>query len=220
MDEPRAALYFDFISPYSYLAFSLIERSTELPPSRFELKPVALGSVFSSLGVKGPGEVPHRRRHGLADVLLLAQHYGIPLEGPPKHPFNSLYALRAVAAVTEPALRFDLALRLFRASWGAGQDLESAEVLRRCFEASGLDFDPEEVAGRRETRLAIKENTKALLARGGFGVPSFVWREQLLFGHDRLELLGALMTGAVRPDIDELEARLARPQPGSVKRDD
>lgn len=211
MNAEPIQLYFDLISPYSYLAFSLIQARADLDPAWFELRPVVLGSLFSALGVKGPGEIPHRRRHGLEDVLLLAQHYGLPLAGPPKHPFNSLYALRAVCAVSEPARRFELALELFRAAWGRGEDLEDLAVLRRCYGALGLDLDPEEVASRRETRQALKDNTKELLGCGGFGVPSFRRGEQLLFGHDRLDLLLALRSGSVRRDSARLESLLARP---------
>jgi 2-hydroxychromene-2-carboxylate isomerase len=215
MSGALVPFYFDLISPYSYLAISLIDRRSDLPTSMFELRPVALGSVFSALEVMGPGDVPYRRRYGLADVLLLAQHYGLPLEGPPRHPFNSLYGLRAVSAVEAPEQRFDLALRLFQAAWGEGLDLEKADVLSRCFEEVGLDFDPEEVASRRETRQAIKSHTQSLLAAGGFGVPTFDVAGQLLFGHDRFELLLALVSGAVRPEPEKLERLLARPRPGA-----
>lgn len=211
--------YFDLISPYSYLAISLIQTREDLEPAWFEPRPVVLGSVFSALGVKGPGEIPHRRRHGLDDVLLLAQHYGLPLAGPPKHPFNSLYALRAVCAVPEAGRRFELAHELFRACWGRGEDLEDLQVLRRCYLARGLDFDPEEVASRRETRQALKASTKELIERGGFGVPSFLLGDQLLFGHDRLELLLALREGRVRRDPEHLEALLARARTSSISGD-
>lgn len=208
--------YFDLISPYSYLAISLVEARAELDVAWFDPKPVVLGTVFSQLQVRGPGEIPHRRRHGLEDVLLLAQLHGLPLAGPPKHPFNSLYALRAVSAVPEPTRRFALALELFRACWGRGEDLEDMEVLSRCYSRLGFDFDPEEVASRRETRQALKLNTQELLAAGGFGVPSFVVGGQLVFGHDRLELVRALYEGRVFPEPEKLARLLARPRPGGL----
>jgi len=210
-----AKFYFDFLSPYSYLASQLItKRYTQLD---LEYRPVVLGTMLSKLGAQGPGEIPSRRRIGLEDLILLAQHFDIPLEGPPTHPFNSIYALRSVCAVSDHESRRKLTNSYFRATWAEGKSLEDLSVLRECLAELGIDHDPEEIATTREYRAALKQNTKDALAAGAWGVPSFVVDDLVFFGHDRLELLEAYMSGKLSKEPSKLEDLLARPQPGRIK---
>lgn len=208
--------YFDFISPYSYLASALIEREPRYAALPFELRPVVFGSVLAKLGAKGQGEIPARRRLGMADVLLLAKHYGVPLEGPPTHPFNSVYALRSVSAVADPVARRALMHRYFLATWGEGRSLEDLAVLRDCLRDVGIEQDPEAAATTREAREALRANLASLLELGGWGVPTFVVDDVLLWGHDRLPLLAELCAGKLALDRPKLEELLARPQPGRI----
>lgn len=210
----RVRFYFDFISPYSYLASQLVRRA---PYDGLDLEyvPVTFGSILGKLGTKGPGEIPNRRKHQLMDVLLLARHFHLPLVGPPTHPFNSVYALRSVCAVEEPKLRADLTTAYFAAAWGAGEALDDLGVLRRISAEVGVDHDPEEVATTREVRAALKANTAALMELGGWGVPTFEVDGLLFWGQDRL---GVLMEYLERGDapVAERDAMLGRPQPGRI----
>lgn len=215
MPGPKIQLYFDFISPYSYLASQLIARRPEYQALELVYRPVVFGTMLSRLGTKGPGEIPSRRRQGLQDVLLLAQLYDIPLAGPPTHPFNSLYALRSVCAAPSDK-QGPLTAAYFAATWGRGESLEDMAVLRRCLAEVGVTQDPEEAASARENRAAVKANTAELLERGGWGVPSFWLDDLLLFGHDRLPLLVAYAEGRVQQAPAQLDELLARPQPGRI----
>jgi 2-hydroxychromene-2-carboxylate isomerase len=216
----RARFYFDFISPYSYLATALIARRAEFNSIELEMRPVVFGSVLSKLGAKGPGEIPARRKAGLADVLMLADLYGIPLAGPPVHPFNSIYALRSVCAVVDEHERRTLARAYFEKTWAEGESLEDLDVLRGVLAELGIAQDPEEAATSSDNRRMLKLYTEELLAFGGWGVPTFVVGEgedrKLFFGHDRLELLTAVLQGRARLDETKLAELLARPQPGRI----
>lgn len=211
---PAVRFYFDFISPYSYLASQLVGRAP-YDTLALDYRPVVFGSMLSRLGTKGPGEIADRRRHQLMDVLLLARHHGIPFEGTPTHPFNAIYALRSVCAVPDPDLRAKLATAYFEAAWGHGEALDDLDTLRRILRDVGVDHDPEEVATAREHRAALKANTNELLALGGWGVPTFAVDDLLFWGHDRLDILKRYVDGGDAPTAkrDEL---LRRPQPGRI----
>lgn len=208
--------YFDFLSPYSYLASQLVAQAPEYQALELDLRPIVFGTLLSRLGVKGPGEVPARRRHGLQDILLLCQAYGLPLAGPPTHPFNSIYALRSVVAVEDPRRRLALTVRYFRAAWGDGESLEDLSVLRRCLAEVGIEQDPEAAATTKENRQRLKSYTEELLEAGGFGVPTFAVDGLLFFGHDRLALLRRYLDGGLDPRPEQLAELLARPQPGRI----
>lgn len=207
--------HFDFISPYSYLASQLVLRPA-YQDLTLRYRPVVFGTMLSKLGVKGPGEIPARRRHGLQDVLLLCAHHGISIEGPPTHPFNSLYALRSVCAVPDEADKARLTSAYFRAAWAEGRALDDPEVLRQILAEVGISQDPEEAASRREIRQQLKAQTLGLLDRGAWGVPSLVVDDLLFYGHDRLPLLKAYLAGELDAQPAKLEALLNRPQPGRV----
>ena len=215
MTAAPVVFHFDFISPYSYVASQLVDRAP-YDGVVFDFRPVIFGSMLSRLGVKGPGEIPARRRIGLQDVMLLSQRYDIPLEGPPTHPFNSIYALRSVCAVDDLPTRRRLALRYFRAGWAEGVDLAQPNELRRLAAEVGIDQDPEATASDREIRRRLKAETQALLDDGGWGVPTFRVGDVLLFGHERLDTALALINGQIRVDRDKLASLLARPQPGRI----
>lgn len=206
----RVRFYFDFISPYSYLAAELLHRRADLGDMELDPRPVALGSVFSRLGVRGPGEVSVRRRAGLQDVLLLADFYGLPLVGPPAHPFNSLYALRTVCLVEDVEQRGALVRRFFASAWGEGRSLEDLDVLRRDLRDLGIDLEPERASSDALARKRIKDFTAELLELGGYGVPTFEVDGRTFFGHDRLDLLVAYCSGRIRLSDERLAALLAR----------
>jgi 2-hydroxychromene-2-carboxylate isomerase len=207
--------YFDFLSPYSYLASQIIKK--KYAHWDLDYRPVVLGTMLSHRQASGPGEIPSRRKIGLEDVLLLAQYHQIPLEGPPTHPFNSIYALRSVCAVQETEKKVMLTHRYFTAAWADGESLEDFAVLKRCLADVGIDHDPEEVATTPEFRAALKHNTKQALESGAWGVPSFVCDALVFFGHDRLALLDAYLRGTINKAPQKLQTLLARPQPGRVK---
>lgn len=212
---PTVVFHFDFISPYSYLASQLLSRGAWASTS-VDYRPVVFGTILGKLGVKGPGEIPARRRIGLQDVLLLADRYGVPIEGPPTHPFNPIYALRSVCALDDPGDRRRLTTRYFAAGWAESQDLADPACLARLAAEVGIDQDPEAAATDRAVRQRLKQNTQQLLDAGGWGVPTFMVGDVLLFGHERLAVAEALLSGRLRVDPDKLNQLLDRPQPGRI----
>lgn len=203
--------YFDYLSPYSFLASQRWPAFPELRGARCQ--PVVFGSILSHYGAKGPGEIPIRRRHGLADVLLLAAFHRIPFRGPPRHPFNSIYALRSTLAVEDPERRHALVRRYFRAAWSEGRDLEDTDVLRACLRDVGIEQDPEAAASDSRVRRTLKTETKRFIERGGFGVPTFEVNGFFFFGQDRMELAAASARGELTLDEAALDEMLGRPQP-------
>jgi len=212
----KVRFFFDFLSPYSYLASALLARSPEYGNIALDYRPVVFGSILGKLGTKGPGEIPARRKHGLADLLMLAQHHGIPLIGPPAHPFNSIYALRSVSAVADPVKQAALVHSYFRAAWAEGKSLEDLGVLKQCLNDVGIEQDPEAAATTRESREALKKNLNELLELGGWGVPTFMVEDVMFFGHDRLPLLRAYLDQKTTLDRPLLADMLSRPQPGRI----
>lgn len=209
---PDARFYFDFLSPYSYLASALLARRPDLAGLDLDYRPLPVGSILARRGLRGPGEIDVKRRAALADCLLLAQSYQVPFVGPPRQPFASVPALRSVFAVQDPEARVRLTHRYFHACWGEGQDLEDPEVLRRCLTQEGIDQDPDEVWRRREVRTGLKAVVQEAFEEGVFGVPTVVAADGVVFfGHDRLALYAAYQAGDLTLDLARTRHLLDQP---------
>ena len=80
-------------------------RSWPLPAT-----PIVFGTLLSHRNATGAGEIPRQRELGLIDSLMLCEHFGYAFKAPPRHPFNSLYALRSTFAAHDADQRLRLAL--------------------------------------------------------------------------------------------------------------
>ena len=110
-------IFYDIISPYSYLALELLIDLSFKEDNEIILSPVALGSLLQMTGNPGPAGVEIKRGEALRDCCMQAQRQNVTLKGPPKHPFNTLPALRFVSCIEDQSERYKIALLLNRACW-------------------------------------------------------------------------------------------------------
>lgn len=165
--------YFDFLSPYSYLAWTWLRESD----INFVAVPVVLAQVIHHHETKGPAEIAPKRDYLWKHCLRTAKYRNIPFVMPAKLPFNSSYALRMAIASGGDKNVIDA---LFRAAWEKGLDIGEPEVVLALPECQGLD----EAASSKESRRALKENVAKAISRGAFGTPTFVVGEELFWGDD------------------------------------
>ena len=214
MDMRPLYWFFDYISPYSYLASKHIENDDFLLSWPLLPSPISFGTILSHRSVKGAGEDMRQRELGLMDALMLSDRFGYVLKAPPRHPFNSLYALRSTFAVRDAGKRLQLALTYFRLCWQDGLSLENIAVLRQGLAEVGIEQDPEAAASDGNNRNGVKTLTRFAIDAGVKGVPSFLVDDDVVFfGQDRIELLKAYLRGSVHLDRQRLAELMARPGP-------
>src|SRR5215470_8000411 len=115
---------YDFISPYSYLAF---QQLPALPAgTQLELVPVLFAGLLNHHGQIGPAEIAPKRRFTYRFVLWRARTMGVPLKMPPAHPFNPLSALRLIIAAGGDRQSVETA---FDFVYGRGRDVSDPAVL-------------------------------------------------------------------------------------------
>jgi len=199
-NERTVELYFDFVSPYAYLALTQVESFGACHGVTWDVRPVVYGALLDATGLVGPVEVESKRRYTLQDVVRTAAALGVPLVGPPAHPFRSLEALRAVCLNLGRPEALPLTIALSRACWGEGRDLADIGVLRDVVAGVGLEAGdlPEQIASP-EVKGSLRRLTEEALAVGVFGVPTFRHGEELFWGHDRMDQLAARLDGSA-PD--------------------
>ncbi|HTN49930.1 MAG TPA: 2-hydroxychromene-2-carboxylate isomerase [Burkholderiaceae bacterium] len=212
---PIVEFYFDPISPYAWLAARQCARLD--PVGRLEFRPVLFAGLLSAHGNKGPAELPAKRAYTMRDVIRCAGRLGVPMRGPPTHPFNPLRALRMCTALDDPLKRRRFALALFEAAWERGLDLTDDAVLAHVAADCGLDSA--ELLARAadpEIKRRLAEATEAAIAAGVFGVPTFCVDGELFWGADRIDAVLWRLQGH-RTDEALLGEVLARPASAARK---
>ena len=134
-----ARFYFDFISPYSWLALSEAGAFADEHGVAWEMRPVVYGKLLDETGLVGPAETRAKRRYTFHDVARRAHRLGLKLTGPPAHPFRSLEALRTVVVFREEPSILELCVAISDAAWSSGLDLTDVEVLKTIVRECRLD---------------------------------------------------------------------------------
>lgn len=179
-------LYFDFISPYAYLAFQQLDALTA-KGLVVEPVPVVFAGLLQAHGQLGPAEIPAKRRFVARDCARAAARIGVPITFPARHPFRSIEALRLCLPHIAGEHQRAIIDAIWTAGWGRGLDISDPNVLANALEQLGLDGQTMVAATREmDAKIALTGNTKAAIGRGVFGVPTFEVGGQLIWGHDRM----------------------------------
>ncbi len=193
-ERPHVDFWFDFSSPFTYLASTRIEALCARAGATLTFRPMLLGAVFKKIGT---ANVPMltmpaaKRTYMSREMQRWAALWQVPFHFPRHFPIRSVTALRLVLLAGDRQI--PLIHALFRAAWVDDQNLEDEEVLRQILRNQGLD--PEIVA--RTSEHTIKQQlidcTQHAVDQGIFGAPSFVvtraGQRELYWGQDRLPLL-------------------------------
>jgi 2-hydroxychromene-2-carboxylate isomerase len=181
--------YFDFSSPYSYLASETIEPLAARYGRTVDFQPMLLGAAFKVAGTRPLVEVPLKGEYSRRDLRRSARFAGVPFELPDPFPISTVNAARVVLWLgdTDPQRVRSFVHAAFRAYFTAGRDLSDNKVLSEVLGQIGVDSAR---ALEAIQQPAIKERLKAhvdsALARGVFGAPFLFVDGEPFWGHDRL----------------------------------
>ena len=186
--------YFDFNSPYAWLA---AERIDDVLPVAPRWQPISFGPILQSSGRVPWSVADPSRAKGIAEVERRAAERGLGpvqwLDGWPVEVY-SLAPLRAMAYVQGMECERELAIALFRAFFHDGRQLVPDTVAEV---AQGLGLNPDDVrdgVDDPDCKNWVKRATDAAIERGVVGVPTVAVGDQLFWGDDRLEDAAAALS--------------------------
>lgn len=192
----RVTFFYDFSSPFSYLASTQIEDVAARHGAVIDWRPMLLGGLFRSIGtptIPIQSYSESKRRHSRDDLVRWAHYYDQPFHWPSRFPMVTVTALRLALLAGEGV--GPLSHALFRAYWVDDGDLNDPAVLQRTLTQVGLDPGLLDRVAEVEIKDRLRENTESAIAAGVFGAPSFLVHAhgqdpsqgpQLFFGQDRL----------------------------------
>jgi 2-hydroxychromene-2-carboxylate isomerase len=182
--------WFDFASPYSYLASEKIEEIAARHGRTVAFKPTLLGVIFRTTGGVPLTElVPPKSRYFAHDFARSARYAGVPFRQPSVFPIPTVGAARALLWLQQqdPAMAVRFLHAAFRAYFAQDRNIAEPTVLNAL--ATEVGADPVTLA-RGIQEPAVKERLKALvdesIARGVFGAPTIFVDGEMFWGHDRL----------------------------------
>jgi 2-hydroxychromene-2-carboxylate isomerase len=184
--------FFDFVSPYTYLAQTQLPALKERTGARFRLWPMHLLNLMKQVGnVPTTVLCANKLKYATRDIGRWVSRYGVPFQLN-QHVFkgDTALALRGALVAQKQGVEDAYNRALFNAFWSEGLDVNDRAVLAGRLDAAGLDGKAIlKTADEPSYREQLEKNTALAAERGVFGSPTFIIGDDLFFGNDRLAFL-------------------------------
>jgi 2-hydroxychromene-2-carboxylate isomerase len=191
--------YFDFVSPYSYLANTVLPRLAAANTASISYRPIALLDLMQIVGNR-PTTIECRNKfaYAQADLRRWAARYGVSL-APSARVMSIDFAElgRGALVAIEAGRGTDYINAVFGAIWGEGRDLTQRPQLIGALDRAG--FESAELLARAnapEYVAKFKTSTTAAAERGVFGSPTMFVGDEMFFGNDRFDFVAAALRAA------------------------
>lgn len=184
--------YFEFYSPYAYLASHRIDDIAAKNGYSVNWRPFMLGATFSITGHGPLTDTPLMGEYSLLDMERNARLYNVPFQMPAEFPKVSLSCARAFYALVDdqPEQAKALAKGIYHEIFSLGNDGTQPETIARLAKENGIDAEALlESIQTPEIKQRLKYETENAIKRGVFGAPFFFVDQQPFWGNDRLDQL-------------------------------
>ena len=177
--------YFDFISPYSYLAHKKILNINER--KNFNYKAILLGGLHNLGNITAPAFNERKMKNMREDCTLIAKKNDISFKWNEKFPINSLYLMRGYLFIdsNKKDKFFDTC---FDAYWKENVDISKEENVKEILSNCKID-QKSFITGIKDEKIKneLKNLTNLAFEKNIFGAPTFIVNNKLFWGQDRLE---------------------------------
>jgi 2-hydroxychromene-2-carboxylate isomerase len=187
--------FFDCSSPWTWLGFRNVRPLAAEFGVPVRWRPILVGGVFNAVNpsvyASREQPVPAKQAYLRKDLQDWARLAGVAIRFPPSvFPVNSVKAMRGCLWLEPQGRLVPFAEAVFEAYWSRDEDVSQDAVLASL--CRGLGIDPAAFAvgiAGQDVKDALRANTEELIARGGFGSPTFFVGDDMYFGNDRLPLV-------------------------------
>ena len=176
--------YFDFISPYSYLAY---KRINVLKNLKINYRPILLGGLHKLGGITAPAFNERKMKNMKNDCELIAKKNNIEFTWNTKFPVNSLLIMRGYLTLDKEFKKkyFD---DCFDAYWKNNIDVSIEKNINEILKSCKIDKDIFfKNINDQKIKDELRELTNLAFEKDIFGAPTFVINNKLFWGQDRLD---------------------------------
>ena len=182
--------YFDFSSPYGYMAAQKIDALAAQYDRTVDWRPMLLGVVFKQTGMAPLTQIPIKGDYSRRDFERSARFHGVPFRMPTVFPIASQAPSRIVlwAKAQDPAFAAKATLALYRAYFVDGLDISGPDTAADVAGKAGFD----RTAARAciddpAIKEALKRSVDGAISAGVFGSPFIVVDGEPFWGLDRFD---------------------------------
>ena len=182
--------YFDFGSPYTFLAHKEIRKIEKENSIKIKYMPILLDVLLKSVGVKANADIPIKAKYMIKDCKLWADKKNIVFKFNNYFPIVTLNLLRCVLVAEKKGFAQNFINKVFDAIWEDGLNLNDniiVEKLLKNMDINAKTFLMESVDNKIKDEL--KKRTDEAYKKGIFGSPSFIVNNKIFWGQDRLEFV-------------------------------
>jgi len=178
--------YFDFISPYTYLAHRRILEIEKSEKIKFIYKPILLGGLHNLRKITPAAFIEAKKKFTIYDCHMVAKKFNIKFKFNDNFPINSLNLMRGILLLEESKVRKYIE-KFFEAYWELNLNLSNKEITEKILVELGIDSEQffKKINDQKIKNL-LKKLTQDAFDKEIFGAPTFIVNNKLFWGQDRL----------------------------------
>ena len=179
--------YFDFISPYSYLAYQKLKTLNKDNFFKIVYKPILLGGLHNLGGITAPAFNVRKMKNMKDDCKLIADKNKIQFQWNENFPINSLYLMRGYLIIDENLKKkfFEVCFDYY---WKENIDISNEKNVIKILDTCSINkinfFKDIE---NNKVKDKLKKLTNLAFEKDIFGAPTFIVNNKIFWGQDRLE---------------------------------
>jgi len=180
--------YFDFISPYSFLAHKEIKKLEKRNLIKVQYMPILLGGLHNLHGIKAPAFIPSKARFMIRDCKLVAEKKKIKFKFNSYFPIKTVDLMRGVFIAKEDEFESYYIDKIFESIWRDGLNMNDQNIIDKVLKNTNIN--PKTFflrASGESVKNLLRKKTDEAFEKGVFGAPTFLVNNKIFWGQDRLE---------------------------------
>jgi len=180
--------YFDFVSPYSFLAHKEVKRLEKKAFVKVQYKPILLGGLHNLHGIKAPAFIPSKAKFMIRDCKLVAEKKKIKFKFNSYFPIKTVDLMRGVFIAKEDEFENYYIDRIFDSIWKDGLNMNDQNIIDKVLKNTNIN--PKTFflrASGQSVKNLLRKKTDEAFEKGVFGAPTFLVNNKIFWGQDRLD---------------------------------
>tara|TARA_Y100001970_G_scaffold8447_1_gene9850 strand:+ start:3424 stop:4011 length:588 start_codon:yes stop_codon:yes gene_type:complete len=179
--------YFDFSSPYAYIAYKEIKKLEKKNSFKIKFMPIFLGGLHKSAGITPAAFISLKSKYMIKDTKLISQKKNIKFSFNSYFPIKTVNFMRGVIIAEKDNFEKIYVEKIFNSIWMDGLNMNDPIVINKVLK--NIDLNPElflSKATDQRIKDKLKKLTDEALKKGIFGAPTFLINKKIFWGQDRL----------------------------------
>ena len=179
--------YFDFSSPYAYIAYKEINKLEKKHSFKIKYMPIFLGGLHNSAGITPAAFIDLKSKYMVRDTKLICKKKNISFNFNSYVPIKTVNFMRGILITEKDNSEKIFIEKIFNAIWMNGLNMNDPIVISKVLK--NIDLNPEiflKKVSDQKVKDKLRKLTDDALKKKIFGVPAFVVNKKMFWGQDRL----------------------------------